>query len=129
MNPSYEHQFAIIGKRLKFYREEAKLTTATAAQLAGVSYATLCNAENGKLNFRMLNFMKIADSLNIPPQVFFRSIHRDINYTRDSLETEIINALPDLSNLNLEMLNEMVKTLRKSHYNFNTIPTPAAKSK
>ncbi len=63
MTPAYEQQLAIIGQRLEFYRKEAKLTTAAAAQLAEVSYATYCNAENGKLNLRIFNFLKIVDSL------------------------------------------------------------------
>ena len=131
MEETIEQQIIAVGQRIKFYRKETRLTTASAAEQAGISYATLCNIENGKANIRLLNLLKIVDFLQIPPAFLFRPLNKNINYIRDGMETDIISRLPKLSDHTLEMLCRMTDIMESydTDYNFNAIPATAARQR
>ena len=55
-----------MGEFLRRWRKRAKLSQTTAAELAGVHLSTLWRWENGEVQPRMDEFMRLMDAYDVP---------------------------------------------------------------
>ncbi len=95
-------------KNLKKLRKSRKLTQEKLAELVGVDFRYISFLENAK-SFPSCDLIeKLAAALNIDSSEFFKF---DDNFSRNELESKIIESIKLLDDKNLKLLYEITKSM------------------
>lgn len=100
-----------LGERIKYRREELKLSRGELAERLGVSPSAVSNYENG-LSFPKEDVMlRLFDSLETEPNALFRDSFRDGGQVMSGLERTMLRKYRGLSPLGRETVRSVVETL------------------
>jgi len=90
----------LLGKRIQEIRKQRKLTQEKVAEIMNIETTSLSNIENGKYYPSAENLEKIAQILNISPQILFQFEHHqppeDLIYEINQLLRQNPNKIADI---------------------------------
>ncbi|MCD9530677.1 helix-turn-helix domain-containing protein [Photobacterium carnosum] len=66
------------GKKIQEARRDKRLSQESLADLAGLDRTYISSMERGKRNVSLLNIIKVANALSVPPETFIKGLG-DIN--------------------------------------------------
>jgi transcriptional regulator with XRE-family HTH domain len=69
----YENRLLAFGKRVAELRKQSKMTQEALALKSGLDRSYLSGVERGQRNIALVNIFKLAEALEIEPEVFFQS--------------------------------------------------------
>ena len=97
-----------LGQRIKELRKAKKLTQAQLSEAIGMETTNFCKLENGGQLPKEENIEKIATALNVSVKDLF-----DFNHLkpRDTLEKELITAIKNASDKDIELYHRIVFSL------------------
>ena len=106
------HLTTALGQRIKELRKAKKLTQAQLSEAIGMETTNLCKLENGGQLPKEENIEKIASVLEVSIKDLF-----DFNHlkSRDILENELISAIKNASDKDVELYHRIVFSLVQ-HY-------------
>ena len=65
-----------LGKTIRFYRHKKKLTQSQLAYYAGLHRAYVGHVERGEKNISIVNLVRIADAMGVPPSELVSGIEK-----------------------------------------------------
>ncbi len=97
-----------LGQRIKFLRNERKLTLIEIARKTGIDQATLSRIENGVMTGTLESHMKIADVLGVRLPDLYNEVLSKITETKEKLAKQKIETFSHSSGAVAELLTTAV---------------------
>lgn len=100
--------FAFIGKRIREVRSSKQLTQEYIAETAGVNVSHISNIELNKVKVSLTLLVQICNALDVSVDYL---LENEYHCPNSALETELLNAIKDLSNEQQKTLLRIAKAL------------------
>ncbi|MDE7298707.1 MAG: helix-turn-helix domain-containing protein [Lachnospiraceae bacterium] len=108
-----ELDYAAMGKRIKRFRREQRLSQENLAELIDVSTPHMSNIENGKTKFSLQVLIDLANALNTTPDMLLLDQMKSQDKTRCMVIEEIDRELADCTMAQMTLIEESVRSTKK----------------
>ncbi len=98
--------YLAIGKRIKAYRKERKMSQEELAEEIDISVPHMCNIENGKTKFSLPILVGLANALAVRPDALLYDQIGEKGQMRALVLEEIEAQLADCTEVQMQMLGE-----------------------
>lgn len=105
--------YTAMGKRIKRFRKEKKLSQEKLAEMIDVSTPHMSNIENGKTKFSLQVLIDLANALGTTPDVLLLDQVESKDKTRSMVIEEIDRELADCSMVQMTLIEESVRSTKR----------------
>ncbi|CAN7201612.1 helix-turn-helix transcriptional regulator [Paenibacillus sp. LjRoot153] len=103
--------FAIVGKKVRFYRKAAKLSQEELGALLNIDQSYLGKIERGEINITLETIQKISEVLNIYPHQLFEVVEEKTNKEKSEILNKIDLLLVNLKIDELKTIYRIIKDI------------------
>lgn len=103
-----------IGARIRLVRQSRNMSQQELADKAGLSLPHISDVELGKTNPLLLNFIKIAEALQVSADSLLRP---DVPEVKDLYKNEAMEVLADCTASEMEAIMKIVRELKTTLHN------------
>lgn len=101
-----ELDYLAIGKRIKMYRKERKMSQEDLAEAIDISVPHMCNIENAKTKFSLPILVALANALQVRPDALLMDQISEKGQMRAIILAELEAQLVDCTEVQMQMLKE-----------------------